>query len=79
MCYIGRHKSMTNALTLNEKMENLKVVTEKLVENGNFDDNIVNFHTVMAKSEIQTYQYPFSRKTKIPNLKEFGDLIKSII
>lgn len=38
-----------------------------------------NFNNMLSKADLQTYQYPFSKKTKISNINEFRDLVNAII
>ena len=40
---------------------------------------IANFAETMAKKDLQTYAYPFSKSTKIPNINEFSVIIKTLV
>ena len=41
--------------------------------------NLANFNTSIAKTDIQLYDYPFSKKTQIPNIEEFRKHVNDII
>lgn len=40
---------------------------------------LANFNQIMTKEDLQSYTYPFSKKTKIPNIHEFANFIRGIL
>ncbi len=53
MCYYGQHRPKSNSLRIQDKIDNLKLVTERLRQNGNKYDNSANFNNSMAKLGLQ--------------------------
>jgi hypothetical protein len=53
MVYYGKHRIKAHSPRIQEKIENLKMVTEKLRKNGKYMVNIANFNDAIAKLNLQ--------------------------